>query len=129
MTYYEQLQHPLWREKREEVLKLHSHRCLTCEATEDDTYLHVHHRFYRRGAKAWEYSTSELVCLCERCHYKEHKWRDELARELAFFDIDQIKEFLGYIKEGQLLALWQRAREVAKEAADGGVDQDTSSDV
>ncbi len=35
--------------------------------------LHVHHRYYKKGYKAWEYPESALITLCWSCHELLHK--------------------------------------------------------
>lgn len=70
MTYAEQLKHPKWQKRRLEILDRAKFRCESCEDSE--TTLHVHHKRYRKGAMAWEYSDQELIALCEDCHESEH---------------------------------------------------------
>jgi hypothetical protein len=63
--YYAQLKDSRWvelaRSKRRE-----QPWCNSCRSNEKA--LTVHHANYRTGAKAWEYSHQELVCLCWDCH-------------------------------------------------------------
>lgn len=40
--------------------------CQKCWAT--DKMLHVHHAFYISGREPWEYCSSSLVTLCNKCH-------------------------------------------------------------
>lgn len=35
--------------------------------------LNVHHRYYTKGSKPWEYSNDALLTLCQDCHCKRHK--------------------------------------------------------
>ena len=35
--------------------------------------LNVHHTYYTRGSKPWEYENDALVTLCEDCHKKRHE--------------------------------------------------------
>ena len=70
MKYSEQLQHPKWKIKRQEVLARDGYRCFDCHTTDN---LHVHHTHYFKGAKAWEYEHIWLVTLCADCHSKLHE--------------------------------------------------------
>lgn len=76
MTYKEQLLHPNWQRKRLEVLEAANWQCRGCGSK--DITLHVHHKKYVKGRKAWEYGLSELECLCKDCHENEHSKRDIL---------------------------------------------------
>lgn len=66
MTYSEQLKHPNWQKKRLEVLNRDEWTCRICGDTE--TRLHVHHRSYIKGRKAWDYPNENFTTLCEPCH-------------------------------------------------------------
>ncbi|MDD4913382.1 MAG: hypothetical protein PHP57_13905 [Sideroxydans sp.] len=55
-------------------------KCAACGDTEET--LHVHHKHYKKGCQAWEYSDSELVVLCDCCHQNEHESID-LIKNLA----------------------------------------------
>ena len=80
MTYREQLLHPNWQRKRLEVLEAAGFACENCGDTQ--TTLNVHHHRYVKGRMAWEYERSELQCLCQPCHKKEHSLRELLDRLL-----------------------------------------------
>jgi 5-methylcytosine-specific restriction endonuclease McrA len=69
-SYGEKLKDPRWQRKRLEVM----HRAdFTCEKCGDPfNTLNVHHVKYRKDAEPWEYSSAELICLCETCHKSEH---------------------------------------------------------
>lgn len=70
MTYAEQLKHPNWQRKRLEMLDAAGWECSNCG--DKDCTLHVHHKLYIKGRKAWEYSHDELAVLCEVCHERTH---------------------------------------------------------
>ena len=67
--YHQQLEHPLWAEKRSMILKRDQYQCRLCGSHHD---LQVHHIKYSSGKKAWEYPNSTLVTLCRECHQKVH---------------------------------------------------------
>lgn len=76
MTYAEQLKHPNWQRKRLEALNLADFQCSDCG--DKETTLHVHHKQYVKGRKAWEYEQGELQVLCENCHQHRHVAEENL---------------------------------------------------
>lgn len=110
-TYSELLRDPRWQRKRLEVLQREDFTCEDCGAK--DKTLNVHHDKYRPGAAPWEYDASELRCLCEDCHAKEHalleafkaRWKDAIDG-LGQSDLYQV---LGYA-EG-LLAMTRQGED------------------
>jgi len=64
--YWEKLKDPRWQRKRLEVMQRDDFKCVWCKS--DDSELHVHHGFYRRGAEPWEHDDGELWTLCRKCH-------------------------------------------------------------
>jgi hypothetical protein len=77
MTYAQQLNHPLWRQKRDAILARDNFTCL-CGATEK---LHVHHMKYT--GYAWEAPDNDLITLCSDCHRKVHTGELKLVVEQA----------------------------------------------
>ena len=78
MTYREQLLSPFWQRKRLEALSAADFSCQHCYDKEET--LHVHHKLYVKGRKAWEYELSELLVLCESCHKEEHEKLDRRSK-------------------------------------------------
>lgn len=68
-TYSELLLDPAWKEKREYVLRTQGRECNRCGST---SRLQIHHRYYRSGAKPWEYPDECFEVLCRPCHREEH---------------------------------------------------------
>ena len=115
MNYKEQTKSPKWQKKRLEVLELRGFKCEECKC--EDKQLHVHHRFYIKGRKYWEYDNDVLQVLCEDCHQKEHeKPEKNIYNKLgvylveAFHDgfsdettIQQILELLSNVNNNSLL--------------------------
>ena len=70
-TYEALLQHPMWFEKRNEIIKRDAGKCASCGATE---VLQVHHRQYhfitkeQQFVKPWEYHPKLLITFCKNCH-------------------------------------------------------------
>lgn len=83
MNYAEQYKSPHWQKKRLEMLSGAAYTCELCGDTE--TQLHVHHRFYRAGAKIWEYENYELAVLCEECHSMVHGKNQNFTEEDYWF--------------------------------------------
>ena len=71
MNYQEQLKSPKWQKKRLDILNLRGFKCEKCNCEENQ--LHVHHRFYLKNRKAWEYDNDVFQVLCYICHENEHK--------------------------------------------------------
>lgn len=65
-NYLELLKHPKWQKKRLGILEAHDFTCDECGDTE--ATLHVHHRFYKKKAKPWEYEDGDFAVLCVTCH-------------------------------------------------------------
>ena len=42
------------------------------EITDKHIILHVHHKYYIRHRKAWEYDNEALITLCSTCHQDTH---------------------------------------------------------
>ena len=99
MNYKEQLKSPKWQKKRLDVLNLRGFKCENC--ANEEKQLHVHHRFYLKGRKAWEYDNDVLQVLCETCHENEHKPKKEnnMHSEIIEF-IDSLDEdkFYNFFK-------------------------------
>jgi 5-methylcytosine-specific restriction endonuclease McrA len=67
-SYGELLRDPRWQRKRLEVMQREDFTCQNCGAKNQT--LNVHHRYYAKGMKPWEYDDDTLHCLCEPCHEK-----------------------------------------------------------
>lgn len=115
MTYSEQLKHPMWQRRRLEILNRAGFKCERCES--DDKTLHVHHKQYRKGAKAWEYEDRDLIALCEDCHSAEHLTRQELQAVLAQLDMEELDELIGFAKSLLLSREWESDHDQKKVVA------------
>jgi len=76
MTYEEQLKHPRWYARRDEILERDDYCCQDCLRSPNRISRHiklqVHHRKYIDGLMAWEYPDHLLITLCYECHSKYH---------------------------------------------------------
>ncbi len=63
------LSHPKWFRFKKRILRLRGDQCQRCSNGDD---LHLHHKVYHEGHRAWEYDESEIELLCAICHGHEH---------------------------------------------------------
>lgn len=85
--YALELKDPRWIALRDEKLRRGLHQCEECGK---ETGLHVHHKEYRSGAKAWEYSLDDLQVLCATHHEWAHtsqEYKDLLTEALGKFTV------------------------------------------
>jgi len=66
MDYKNQLKDRKWYNVRRNILERDHHKCRNCG--DNESKLNVHHKYYLKGKKAWEYPFEALVTLCEFCH-------------------------------------------------------------
>ncbi len=81
MSYYEDLKHPLWQQRRLRVFELAAFTCVRCRATESQ--LHAHHKVYLKGRRLWDYPDDLLECLCDDCHERAHEQKSRLEIMVA----------------------------------------------
>lgn len=98
LSYYEQLQHPLWAEKRLEILNRDGRSCRIC-----GTELHkldVHHLCYFPDLLLWEYDDELMITVCKKHHDQLTYDLPKLAGLIAFqclcnnIDLNTINELL-----------------------------------
>jgi hypothetical protein len=65
-TYSEYLKDPKWQKKRLKIFEKAKFQCTSCG--DDEKTLHVHHTYYSKGKKPWEYPDASLHALCKDCH-------------------------------------------------------------
>lgn len=93
-SYWELLKHPKWQRKRLEIMERAKFACEACEGAE--TTLNVHHTYYEKGRKPWEYPNESLKCLCADCHAELHDTTSKLTRQLAHLAQHEIEVLYGY---------------------------------
>lgn len=81
MTYQEQLKSPKWQKKRLEILNRDEFTCQNCGET--DSELHVHHLFYLRNIKVYDYPDKFYITLCKGCHENIHNETELVYREIV----------------------------------------------
>ena len=91
-SYFELLKHPKWQKRRLEILSQNGFECSNCGSTKKT--LHVHHCYYEKGKKPWEYPDSALRCLCVDCHQSAEAAK--LALEKVLSEIWEDDAVYGY---------------------------------
>ena len=93
-SYYELLKHPKWQKKRLEIMDRVGFECENC-GTEEDT-LNIHHSYYEKGLKPWDYPDESLHCLCDACHKKAQDLNTLLHRQIGQIELADIEQLYGY---------------------------------
>jgi hypothetical protein len=89
MDYYsDRLKDPRWQRRRLEILSRDKWMCIECG--DEDSSLHVHHRYYEKGADLWEYPDKALVTLCDSCHQQIHDMSDDIKLTTGEMNIEQL---------------------------------------
>lgn len=100
-TWYEFLKHPKWQRKRLEIMERAGFECEECGV--DNETLNVHHGYYEKGLKPWEYPDETLSCLCEDCHKRIQALCLELKRRIGLFKPCDLERLNGYAKAMRML--------------------------
>lgn len=82
MSYSDLLKRPEWQEKRLKIMSRDKFSCRKC-GNEQKRTLHVHHYWYERGKKPWEYPDEALITLCDQCHERLGRLRLRLDKVLS----------------------------------------------
>lgn len=75
-NYIEELQNPLWKKKREQILRRDKYRCVNCGAQDHLQIHHTQYHYYKiAGYKKspWDYHSKYLITLCQKCHEEGHR--------------------------------------------------------
>lgn len=96
LSYYDYFKHPEWQKKRLKIMELANFECESCGAK--DITLHVHHKYYEKGRKPWEYPDESLHCLCEDCHKEIQDIQVEMSRQIGRLDLSDLGALLGYAR-------------------------------
>ncbi len=133
-SYSELLRDPRWQKKRLYVMERDGFACRNCK--DGKSTLNVHHCYYEKGRKPWDYPDVSLLTLCEDCHMLQRQIENEaeqkfleMLRRLGVCgsDFDGFVASLipclvhrtvpiGHEVEAALTAISMRAMEQAKEA-------------
>ena len=67
--YADQLLKQEWKDKRDEILKRDDYRCQWCgTGGSSDNPMNIHHWYYAKGRRPWEYPNRSLMTICKTCH-------------------------------------------------------------
>ena len=69
-AYAEERRDPRWQKKRLEIMQRDGFKCFDCG--ESTNTLAVHHAYYVKGRKCWDYPSFALSTLCADCHAYRH---------------------------------------------------------
>ena len=96
MTYAEKLKDPRWQKKRLQLFEAAGWACESCETKE--VTLHVHHKYYRKGASPWDYPDDALQVLCKDCHLRVEQLSISLKEIQAKLGEAALDRLIGYAK-------------------------------
>ena len=75
-----------WQQKRLEIMERDNWTCRSCGASGEGVTLNVHHAYYEKGKKPWEYENKMLITWCEKCHKERHSMNKDILLGLCFAD-------------------------------------------
>ncbi|MCJ7778856.1 MAG: hypothetical protein MUP16_11155 [Sedimentisphaerales bacterium] len=82
ISYNEKFKDPRWQKRRLEILNRDEWMCQICG--DNESTLHVHHRWYENGKDPWDYTDECLVTLCEKCHEIETRDMPNVCASLIY---------------------------------------------
>jgi hypothetical protein len=91
-----------WRKKRAEVIERADGRCEHCSSKTER--LNVHHRYYEAGKKDWDYPTSSLEALCQKCHGEADEMRRRMMRAIGMMSWFQDECVLAFVHARSAIA-------------------------
>lgn len=96
-SYFDLLKSPHWQKKRLEILEAADFLCEECR--DGESTLHVHHTYYGKGRKPWEYEDCFFQVLCEKCHQKISLIDDTFHQNFyALIKEPEKYELMGYLR-------------------------------
>ena len=90
MAYSDLLKDPRWQRKRLEVLQRDDFTCRWCGSKTET--LHIHHGYYAKGRRPWEYNNESLWTVCEGCHDLTQDLRTDLRRIIGHMTPIEVDE-------------------------------------
>lgn len=70
--------------------------CEQCQT--DEETLNVHHGYYEKGLKPWEYPDESLHCYCETCHKEARELDYRLKRLVGSVNPVYLAIMIGYVE-------------------------------
>lgn len=92
---------PRWQKKRLEVMERDDFTCRSCGSKTKT--LNVHHAYYEKGKKPWEYPSDVLITWCEDCHRENHATIKEIQAQLIQLgsgDLENLNNLLAMCGPG-----------------------------
>lgn len=94
-TYFDLLRRPEWQRVRLTVMESCGFQCEMCG--DRSSTLNVHHTYYQKSKKPWEYPKESLRCYCEPCHEKAQRLLEQIKTDaLGRLSFSQTLALLGY---------------------------------
>lgn len=94
--FWDSYKRPEWQKRRLEVMSKAEFRCVDCGT--GNATLNVHHAFYEKDRKPWEYADYALRCLCENCHKKRHGISDMARMTANLISMPEAERLCGYVE-------------------------------
>ncbi len=99
--FYKEYKNPKWQKLRLKILERDGFMCQYCQDKEEE--LHVHHKYYEKGKRIWEYNEDAFITLCKSCHEEETSCMKEVIPEFMnlmkkLFNSSEINDFMISIK-------------------------------
>ncbi len=95
-TYSDQLRDPRWQKRRLKVLDAAGWKCEECGA--ECRELHVHHGYYGKGMKPWEYEPETLHVLCDNCHEIAEELLSDVRRRIGSLNFSGLSKLLEILQ-------------------------------
>ncbi len=96
-TYAELLRDPRWQQRRLRVLDAGGWKCEECGAKCRE--LHVHHGYYGKGMKPWEYPDDTLHVLCDECHKIAEELLTDIRRRIGSLKFPGLSRLLEFLEQ------------------------------
>lgn len=95
MSYADLLKDPRWQKKRLEVMERDNFTCQSCGDTKST--LNVHHAYYEKGKKPWEYPDNTLITWCEKCHESRQAIINYILNVILDYTEDELRGLHAFI--------------------------------
>ena len=93
-----------WQKLRLQVLNRDDFKCRLCGAK--DKQLHIHHIYYIKDKKIYDYDIESLISLCSDCHKVAHNELAKISGLIAFSVLAKRNTFIDvqeFLKNGGLI--------------------------
>ena len=97
--YWKLLKDARWQRKRLEIMQRDNFTCIACGRSDKDegTTLNVHHAYYIKGVKPWEYGNHLLTTRCSECHEEMHEDQHRLLQGFSTLSTRQQKSLVDMV--------------------------------